>query len=141
LLNELKQLKVPAGMAVQVAWFLADSSEPEWRDPAAAREFVTQQLSQDVTPADRYNLHIALAAAQMRAGDYPTCIESLDQATNIVPTLTTKGFFIRAIALHHMGNAQESQVAFDQGRSRITEASLVDERRLLEEAKALIDPN
>ncbi len=94
-----------------LAWLLANSEEPKFRDPVRALQFAKKAV--DLAPQDRI-YWLMLGEAQYRAGDWKAASEALDKSTALGQSGDAYTWFFRAMTHWQLDQKPEARQCYDK---------------------------
>jgi uncharacterized protein HemY len=100
-----------AGSLNNVAWFLATSADPEFRDPKKAVALATNAVG--LAPKARH-IWNTLGAAHYRAGDWKAAVTALGKSMELRQGGDAFDWFFLAMAHWQMGDKKQARRWYDK---------------------------
>ena len=121
----------------ELAWFLATSSNPRWRDPARAVRLAKKAVA---VQQDSANCRNTLGVAHYCNGDYKDAVTELKRAMDLRSAGDSFDWFFLAMAHWRLGESDLARTWFDRAVQWMDKYNPQDDelRRIRAEAEALL---
>jgi tetratricopeptide (TPR) repeat protein len=123
--------------AAELAWFLADSADPHFRDPARAVRLAQRAVAESPKNGDFWN---TLGMAQYRQGQWRAAVASLEKSNQLRQQRDEGNWLFLAMAHWRLGEKRAARACYDRAVELLQafEYPPESDRRWRAEAAALL---